>query len=64
MSKEDFINWLGRPVTTSDMDIINTLLEMIKTYDENVKLIEELMLKVNKLQKEKIKEEIEILEVD
>lgn len=63
MSKEDFINWLGRPVTTSDMDIINTLLEMIKSYDENVKLIEELMLKVNKLQKEKIKEEIEILEV-
>lgn len=68
MNKEDFKNWLDRPTTESDEIIIDTLINMIKCYDENVKLIEKLMLDINKLQKEKIKEnieeEIEVLEVD
>ena len=66
MSKEDFINWLDRPITNTDEKIINTLLEMIKAYDENVNTIEKLMLKINELQKENLKllnEDIEVLEV-
>lgn len=66
MSREDFINWLDRPITNTDEKIINTLLEMIKAYDDNVNTIEKLMLKINELQKEKLKsinEDIEVLEV-
>lgn len=65
MNKEDFINWLGRPITDSDSKMIDILLEMLDSYDKNVKIIEDLMLKVSKLQKEKIKdlsEQIEILD--
>lgn len=68
MNREDFKNWLDRPTTESDEIIIDTLINMIKCYDENVKLIEKLMLDINKLQKERIKEnikeEIEVLKVD
>ena len=45
--------------------MIDILLEMLDSYDKNVKIIEDLMLKVSKLQKEKIKdlsEQIEILD--
>lgn len=65
MTKEDFINWLGRPITESDSKMIDLLLEMLDLYDKNIILIEELNLKISKLQKEKIKdlsEQIEILE--
>lgn len=67
MNKNDFINWLDRPLTETDNKIIDTLLEMIKAYDKNIELIEELTLKISSLQKEILKnniEEIEVLEID
>ena len=54
MTKEDFINWLARPITDSDIKMIDILLEMLDSYDKNVKIIEDLTLKVSKLQKEKL----------
>ena len=69
MTKEDFKIWLDRPLTNTDEIIINTLLDMISTYDDAVKLNEDLLLKINKLQKKSIKEnindgEVEVLEVE
>lgn len=58
MSKEDFINWLDRPITKTDEEIINTLLEMIKDYDKKSEEIMRLLLKIEKLEKE----EIEVLD--
>lgn len=58
MSKEDFINWLDRPITKTDEEIINTLLEMIKDYDRKSEEIMRLLLKIEKLEKE----EIEVLD--
>lgn len=66
MNKQDFINWLDRPITKTDEEIIETLLEMIKNYDSKNEEIMELLLRIEKLEKEikKFKkEEIEILEV-
>lgn len=56
MNRNDFINWLDRPLTDTDEKIIDTLLDMIESYDNNIKLIEELLLKINKIQKDKLNE--------
>lgn len=63
MTREDFINWLDRPLTEMDNKIIDTLLDMIKSYDKNVKQIEELMIKIKKMQETNIKYAIEDTEV-
>lgn len=63
MNREDFINWLDRPLTKSDEDIIDTLVDMIKSYDSNIKMIENLLLKINKMQKDRIKYALEDTEV-
>lgn len=60
MNKQDFINWLDRPITKTDEEIIDTLIEMIKNYDSKNEEIIELLLRIEKLEKE---EKIEKLEV-
>ncbi len=60
MNKQDFINWLDRPITKTDEEIIDTLIEMIKNYDSKNEEIMELLLRIEKLEKE---EKIEVLEV-
>lgn len=60
MNKQDFINWLDRPITKTDEEIIDTLIEMIKNYDNKNEEIIELLLRIDKLEKQ---ENIEKLEV-
>jgi len=64
MTREDFISWLDRPLTDTDKKIIDTLLDMMDSYDKNINLIESLMLKISKMQKENLKsdEDIEVLD--
>jgi dihydroxyacetone kinase-like predicted kinase len=60
MNKQDFINWLDRPITKTDEEIIDTLIEMIKNYDNKNEEIIELLLRIDNLEKQ---EKIEKLEV-
>ena len=65
MNKEDFINWLDRPLTDSDREIIDNLVSMIKNYDQNINEKIFLLQKLDKIQKiiKEEKEEIETLDV-
>ena len=63
MNRNDFINWLDRPITKTDEEIIETLLEMIKNYDSKNEEIMSLLLKIEKLEKQENEEKIEVLDV-
>lgn len=67
MTREDFINWLDRPLTDTDNKIIDTLVSMIESYDKNMTEKIFLLEKIDKIQKiinDKKDEEIEVLDVD
>lgn len=67
MTREDFINWLDRPLTDTDNKIIDTLVSMIESYDKNMNEKIFLLEKIDKIQKiikDKKEEEIEVLDVD
>lgn len=67
MTREDFINWLDRPLTDTDNKMIDTLLLMIENYDKNMNEKIFLLEKIDKIQKiinDKKDEEIEVLDVD
>lgn len=67
MTREDFINWLDRPLTDTDNKIIDTLVTMIESYDKNMNEKIFLLEKIDKIQKiinDKKYEEIEVLDVD
>ena len=66
MNREDFISWLDRPLTNTDYMIIDTLLDIIKSYDSKNDEVIKLLLKIEQLEKEIKKfnkEDIEVLEV-
>lgn len=64
MNREDFISWLNRPLTDTDLKIIDDLVSMIKNYDQNMEEKLYLIQKINKIDKilKEKKEEIEVLE--
>lgn len=62
MTKEDFINWLDRPLTDTDNKMIDTLLEVIKNYDTNIEIIYTLTNKLDKIQKLLDEDKKEIME--
>lgn len=67
MTREDFINWLDRPLTDTDNKIIDTLVSMIESYDKNMNEKIFLLEKIDKIQKiikDKKDEDIEVLDVD
>ena len=51
MTREDFISWLDRPLTDTDNNMIDTLLEVIENYDTNINIIYELTNKLDKIEK-------------
>lgn len=66
MNREDFKNWLDRPLTETDEKIIDNLVEMIKSYDKNIEEKVFLIQKLDKIQKiiKENKEEIEVLDCE
>lgn len=66
MNKEDFKNWLDRPLTETDEKIIDNLVDMIKNYDKNIEEKVFLIQKLDKIQKiiKENKEEIEVLDCE
>lgn len=62
MNREQFKAWLDRPLTNTDNEIINTLVQMIQEFDSNVNLINELTEKLEKIEKILKDEDIEKLE--
>lgn len=67
MTREDFINWLDRPLTDTDNKIIDALVTMIESYDKNMEEKIFLLEKIDKIQKiikDKKDEDIEVLDVD
>lgn len=66
MNREDFKNWLDRPLTETDERIIDNLVEMIKSYDKNIEEKVFLIEKLDKIQKiiKENKEEIEVLDCE
>lgn len=62
MTREDFIKWLDRPLTKTDEDMIDTLLEVIKNYDTNIDIIYKLTDKLDKIEKLLQEDKREILE--
>lgn len=66
MNREDFINWLDRPLTETDLKMIDDLVAMIENYDKNLNEKIYLINKLSRIQniiKEKKSEEIEVLEL-
>ena len=51
MNKEDFISWLNRPLTDTDLKIIDDLVSMIKNYDQNMEEKLYLIQKMDKIDK-------------
>lgn len=62
MNRDDFIKWLDRPLTDTDNKMIDTLLDIIDTYDTNIEIILQLTDKLDKIQKILDKDKKEILE--
>lgn len=67
MNRDDFYKWLDRPLTNTDVEIVEKLVTMIKDYDRNIeekvfliKQIDEIK-KILDYKKEGIKEDIEVL---
>lgn len=69
MTRDDFYKWLDRPLTNTDVEIVEKLVNMIKDYDRNIeekvfliKQIDEIK-KILDYKKEDKKEEIEVLNI-